>query len=83
MRSSSAQARRVQQAGQLSGAELGAFLRREGVHEADLAEWRKQANEAPLAALSGRRQRATEQKRLRKLESELDISILALHSKVR
>lgn len=61
----------VQQAGQLDGAELGAFLRREGVHEADLAEWRNQVNEAALAALSGRRQRTSEQKRVRKLESEL------------
>lgn len=61
----------VQQAGQLDGAELGAFLRREGVHEADLAEWRTQVNEAALAALSGRRQRTVEQKRVRKLESEL------------
>ena len=63
--------RLVQQAGRLDGAELGAFLRREGVHEADLAEWRTQANEAALAALSGRRQRTTEQKRVRKLENEL------------
>ena len=63
--------RLVQQAGQLDSAELGAFLRREGVHEADLAEWRTQANEAALAALSGRRQRTSEQKRVRKLESEL------------
>jgi transposase len=61
----------VQQAGHLSGDELGALLRREGVHEADLAGWRAQANEAALAALSGRRQRSAEQKRVRKLESEL------------
>ena len=61
----------VQQASQLQNSELGAFLRREGVHEADLTEWREQAQEAALAALSGRRQRTIEQKRLRKLESEL------------
>ena len=61
----------VQQASQLQDAELGAFLRRHGLHEADLAEWRDQANEAALAALGGRRQRSAEQKRLRKLESEL------------
>jgi transposase len=61
----------VQRAGQLEVAELGAFLRREGVHEADLTEWRTQANDAALAALGGRRQRTTEQKRVRKLESEL------------
>jgi transposase len=61
----------VQQATQLRDADLGAFLRREGLHEADLAEWREQVNEAALAALSGRRQRTSEQKRVRKLESEL------------
>jgi transposase len=61
----------VQQAGQLEGSALGAFLRREGLHEADLAEWRELASEAALAALAGRRQRTTEQKRVRKLESEL------------
>ena len=61
----------VQQAAKLQDSELGAFLRREGIHEADLAEWREQAHDAALAALAGRRQRTTEQKRLRKLESEL------------
>jgi hypothetical protein len=41
------------------------------VHEADLAEWRTQAHDAVLAAFSGRRQRTADQKRVRKLESEL------------
>ena len=63
--------RLVQQSEQLDGPELGALLRREGVHEADLAEWRTQAHEAALSALSGRRQRTVEQKRVRKLENEL------------
>lgn len=61
----------VQQAAQLEDADLGAFLRREGLHETDLTEWRDQVNEAALAALSGRRQRTSDQKRMRKLESEL------------
>lgn len=61
----------VQQAATLQEDELGALLRREGVHEADLAEWREQVNDAALAALGGRRQRTLEQKRVRKLESEL------------
>ena len=61
----------VQQAATLQDSELGAFLRREGLHEADLAEWREQANAAALAALGGPRQRTIEQKRVRKLESEL------------
>jgi transposase-like protein len=40
--------RLVQQAGQLDGTELGALLRREGVHETDLAEWRTQAQSCKL-----------------------------------
>ena len=63
--------RLLQQTAGLSGEERGALLRREGVHEADLAEWRAQADKAALAALSGTRQRTAEQKRIRKLESEL------------
>jgi transposase-like protein len=61
----------VQQASRLEGAELGAFLRREGVHEADLQRWQDSVEEAAIGALSGRRQRTVEQKRIRKLESEL------------
>jgi transposase len=33
--------------------ELGAFLRREGVHEADLEAWRQALHEAALASLGG------------------------------
>jgi transposase-like protein len=40
----------VQRATNLPEDELGAFLRREGLHEADLAEWCEQANDAALAA---------------------------------
>lgn len=61
----------VQQASTLQEVELGAFLRREGLHEPDLSEWREQVNDAALAALGGKRQRTSEQKRVRKLESEL------------
>jgi hypothetical protein len=61
----------LQQAARLPADELGALLRRQGVHEADLAEWREQVDKAALAALSGTRQRTAEQKRIRKLESEL------------
>jgi transposase len=61
----------VRDATGLEGADLGALLRREGVHEADLAEWRHQVEQAALAALGGRRQRSADQKRMRKLESEL------------
>lgn len=61
----------VREATALSGSDLGAYLRREGVHEADVARWRKEVDDAALAALSGRRQRTAEQKRIRSLESEL------------
>ncbi len=61
----------VREAAALSGSDLGAYLRREGVHEADVVRWRKEVDDAALAALSGRRQRTAEQKRIRSLESEL------------
>jgi transposase len=57
----------LREAARLDGSELGAFLRREGV----LERWRSTVEEAGLAALAGRRQRSAEQKRVRKLESEL------------
>jgi len=62
----------VMAANGLSDEELGAFLRREGVHEADLNEWRRAMQEAALANLGG--VRATERsdsKRIRELEAEL------------
>ena len=61
----------VRESTSLSADELGAFLRREGLHEADLAQWREHVERAALAALSGTRQRSVEQKRVRKLEGEL------------
>jgi transposase len=61
----------VREAALLQGSQLGAYLRREGVHEADLDRWKEAAEEAALSALAGRRQRSLEQKRIRKLESEL------------
>ena len=63
--------RLVHQATDLDDAALGAFLRREGVHEADLRLWREQASEAARGALAGKRQRTLDQKRIRKLEAEL------------
>lgn len=56
--------------------ELGAFLRREGVHEAELEQWRKAATEAATAALEvgGAPKPATrgsESKRIKDLEREL------------
>jgi transposase len=61
----------VRESAALSGSDLGAYLRREGVHEADVARWRQESDAAAFAALSGRRQRTTEQKRIRSLEAEL------------
>lgn len=61
----------VREAAALTGTELGAYLRREGVYDADVARWRQEVDTAALAALSGRRQRTSEQKRIRSLEAEL------------
>jgi len=58
------------QAEGLSGEELGELLRREGVHEADLAEWRS----AALVALGPRPKTPAgsgEARRVRELEREL------------
>ena len=64
--------RLVVEAGGLSGEQLGAFLRREGLHEADLDEWR----EAMVAGLTPARPtskhaRSVELRRVRQLEREL------------
>ncbi len=60
----------VLEAESLSQEELGEFLRRKGLHEAQLKEWRELA----LAALGARKATATsrsEAKRVRELEKEL------------
>jgi transposase-like protein len=63
----------VVEASGLSEAEVGAFLRRTGLHEAQLEEWRS----AALASLKGagaksaKKRRAPESKRIRALEREL------------
>lgn len=56
--------------------ELGEFLRRKGIHEAQLAEWRTQVTESAVAGLQGpsRRDRKAanvEARRVRELEREL------------
>ena len=63
----------VVEAGRLSDSELGAFLRREGLHEATLREWRSAALEglAPQRAVRSRAKRTSEQKRVRELEREV------------
>lgn len=61
--------RAVTEAGSLEGEELGEFLRREGLHEETLEEWR----EAALEALqpSKPRSRGLDKKRIAKLEKEV------------
>jgi len=69
-RSADEKMRLVLEAARLSEEELGAFLRREGLHEADLDEWR----EAMLAGLtppSNKQVRSQDARRVRQLEQEL------------
>lgn len=63
--------RAVREADKLEGSELGAFLRKEGLHEANLQEWRERVESGALSALSGTRQRSGDQKRIRQLEAEV------------
>ncbi len=62
--------RLVLEAARISEAELGAFLRREGLHEADLDEWR----DAMLTGLKpppSKHARSQEVRRVKQLEKEL------------
>lgn len=60
----------VLKASALSDEELGAFLRHEGVHEAQLREWREAVASA-LKPKPGARKRSPEARRIRELEKEL------------
>lgn len=66
----------VMEAAQLPEEELGAFLRRHGLHEAQLEEWRRRVEEGALGALQkptkGRKRQSPEAKRIRELERELN-----------
>jgi transposase len=65
----------VMAAAALPAGELGAFLRREGVHEAELEQWRSAVLDAGQAALESggpkTSARGTEGKRIKELEREL------------
>jgi hypothetical protein len=66
----------VLEAAAVPEAELGAFLRRKGVHEAQLAEWRQQVTQLAVAGLRGpskrdRKAASVEARRVRDLEREL------------
>jgi transposase-like protein len=53
-------------------ADLGGFLRREGLHETDLARFREEVRSAAVAGLSpSKKPRNDEQKRIKELEREL------------
>ena len=54
----------------LSGEDLGAFLRKEGLHQAQLEEWSATARSS-LSARKGARKASAESKRIRELEREL------------
>lgn len=67
-----AKLRAVLEAAALSDEELGEFLRREGLHEVQLEEWRQEAMAGALQSLSGKRSRAAARStRERELEREL------------
>jgi transposase-like protein len=57
----------VLDASKLRDEELGAFLRREGIHEATLAEWKA----AVLEALGPQKKVSSDSKRVRELEKQL------------
>ena len=64
----------VMEAAQLSDKELGAFLRKEGVHESHLEAWRRSMLEALSStskASKGARRGSSEAKRVKALEREL------------
>jgi len=65
----------VMAAASLSEEALGEFLRREGVHEAQLNEWREKVHSAATGALKDANRKKSEQtpeaRKIRELESEL------------
>ena len=63
--------RALAQAEGLEGEALGTFLRREGLHEAQLAEWR-QAAQAALGDVPGGKPSRADAKRIKELERELN-----------
>lgn len=62
----------VMEASALTGSDLGALLRREGVHEAELREWRAAAEAALQEASRSKAKPSNELKRIKELERELD-----------
>ena len=94
-RSAEDKVRIVMAAAALAPSELGAFLRREGVHEAEVEQWRAAILEAGTSALEGvpkTSARGGDGKRIKELERELrrkdkalaeTAALLVLQKKVR
>ncbi len=64
----------VLESSSLSEQELGGYLRRKGLHEAQLEQWRRRVTDAAMEALqskSSRKKASVEAKRVRTLEREL------------
>ena len=61
----------VAEADDLEASELGAYLRRKGLHAQQLEAWREAAT-AALASSGGKRRRTAEQKQIRSLERDLN-----------
>jgi transposase-like protein len=59
------------EAGRLEESELGAFLRREGLHEAQLKQWRAEAESALGGATKRSGKSSAQSKRIKQLEREL------------
>ncbi len=63
--------RLLTEASALSGEELGAFLRREGIHEADLERWRESSLDGLSGDVVAKSQADRANKKIVKLEKEL------------
>lgn len=63
--------RLIIEAAKLSGDELGEFLRREGIHEADLTRWRESSLEGLAGKVTEAATANATDKRVRDLEKEL------------
>lgn len=64
----------VMETGGLNEAELGAYLRRHGLHSTQLDTWRTEAHKAAVGALGGaaaKGKRSAEQRQIRQLEREV------------
>ena len=64
--------RLVKEAAELRGEELGAFLRRHGLHEVQLKQWEEAALSALETPKKTRRRQSPEAKQIQRLQRELD-----------